>query len=106
MDTPREENLTALAPEPPHLQQLRASLMGRTATAAKLRVDKKTLDRWRKNRVGPPWVELAGKIFYRDAAVVMWLLAQERRSVESNSDRSAPVRKRRRLRVLQGETVT
>lgn len=100
-----ETETTLSPPNKSTLETLRTGLMGRTATAAKLRVDKKTLDRWRKNRVGPPWIELAGKIFYRDEALIKWLLEQERLSLAPQTNLPVRRRRRRRLRILQGETV-
>lgn len=41
------------------------------------RVSLRTVQRERALRVGPPFIKLGRKIFYRPAAIEAWLLAQE-----------------------------
>lgn len=98
-----ETETTLSPPNKSALETLRTGLLTRKQAASKLSVDVKTLDRLRKKRTGPPWIELACKIFYRDEALIKWLLEQERLSVAAQNN--SPVRRRRRLHVLQGETV-
>jgi hypothetical protein len=37
----------------------------------------RTVQRERSKRIGPPYIKLGKKIFYRVAAIEEWLLAQE-----------------------------
>lgn len=56
------------------------SLLSNTLTtselAAELRRATKTLVRWRRLRVGPPWLRVQGRVLYDRAQVQQWLLAQ------------------------------
>ena len=38
----------------------------------------RTVQRERSKRIGPPYIRLGKKIFYRVAAIEEWLLAQEK----------------------------
>ena len=38
----------------------------------------RTVQRERSKRIGPPYIKLGKKIFYRVAAIEEWLLAQEK----------------------------
>lgn len=41
-------------------------------------VSLRTVQRERAQRVGPPYIKLGRKVFYRPAAIAAWLLDQER----------------------------
>lgn len=45
--------------------------------AAQRGVSLRTVQRERAQRVGPPYIRLGRKIFYRPAAIETWLIAQE-----------------------------
>ena len=45
--------------------------------AAARGVSLRTAQRERAQRIGPPFIKLGRKIFYRKAAIEAWLLAQE-----------------------------
>ena len=53
-----------------------ADHLTRAQLATELHVTPRTLARWRWQRKGPPSILLAGRRFYRRAAVVAWLDAQ------------------------------
>jgi hypothetical protein len=50
----------------------------------------RTLARWRAARIGPPYVVIGRRIFYRRAAIAQWLLKREKGSDEGE----APPRRR------------
>lgn len=41
--------------------------------ARRLGIDYATLKRWRRRNVGPPFIQLGRRIFYRPEAVSQWL---------------------------------
>ena len=41
------------------------------------RCSRRTLQRERSKRIGPPYIQLGKKIFYRVTAIEEWLLTQE-----------------------------
>lgn len=45
--------------------------------AAARDVSVRTVQRERAQRIGPPFIKLGKKVFYRPAAIEAWLLAQE-----------------------------
>lgn len=45
--------------------------------AAGRKVSLRTVQRERAQRIGPPFIKLGRKIYYRRAAIEQWLLAQE-----------------------------
>lgn len=45
--------------------------------AAARDVSLRTVQRERAKRIGPPFIKLGKKIFYRPSAIEAWLLAQE-----------------------------
>jgi hypothetical protein len=45
--------------------------------AAARGVSLRTVQRERAQRIGPPFIKLGRKIYYRPAAIEQWLLAQE-----------------------------
>jgi hypothetical protein len=47
--------------------------------ARELSRDTRTLQRWRAQRVGPPYIRMGRQILYRRAAVREWLIALEQR---------------------------
>jgi hypothetical protein len=57
------------------------------ADYAELRgVSLRTIQRERAMRVGPPYIKLGARIFYRPAAIEAWLIAQE--VVQPRADRA------------------
>jgi hypothetical protein len=56
------------------------------AEYAELRgVSVRTIQRERALRIGPPFIKLGAKVFYRPAAIEAWLIAQEQ--VQPRADR-------------------
>jgi hypothetical protein len=53
----------------------------------------RTLARWRAARIGPPYVEIGRRIFYRRAGVAEWLLKRERGGFDERKDRGRAVRR-------------
>ena len=49
-------------------------LSSREAAAA-LHVSPGTLVRWRREKTGPPYVQMGGRIMYRPSAIQQWLTA-------------------------------
>jgi hypothetical protein len=47
--------------------------------------DTRTLQRWRAQRVGPPYIRMGRQILYRRAAVREWLIALEQQQPRSIS---------------------
>ena len=52
-------------------------LIAETEYAAQRGVSLRTVQRERAQRMGPPYIKLGRKIFYRKEAIEAWLLAQE-----------------------------
>ena len=44
----------------------------------------RTVQRERSQRVGPPFIKLGSKIYYRVAAIEKWLLSKEQTQVRSS----------------------
>jgi hypothetical protein len=66
----------------------RANIPGYTderQTAEELGVGLRTLRKWRQQGVGPAYVKIGKKIYYRDEARAAWVRAQEIRPVRSQS---------------------
>lgn len=55
------------------------NLLNTAELAELLHASKRTVIRWRQERIGPPWVRAGGKVLYRRSDVDQWL---ERRRVE------------------------
>ena len=54
-----------------------ADLIAEADYAAQRGVSLRTVQRERAQRIGPPFIKLGRKIFYRKEAIEAWLLAQE-----------------------------
>lgn len=52
-------------------------LMKPEQLAALWQVKPKTLDNWRSNRTGPPYLKINGSVRYSRAACAEWLAAQQ-----------------------------
>lgn len=52
-------------------------LIEETDYAMKRGVSLRTAQRERAQRIGPPFIKLGRKVYYRPAAIEAWLLAQE-----------------------------
>jgi len=52
-------------------------LIAEAVYAAQRGVSLRTVQRERAQRIGPPYIRLGRKIFYRPAAIEQWLLDQE-----------------------------
>ena len=48
-------------------------LISERRVAAKLRVSKRTLQRWRKENKGPPWVKIGRTIYYDEGKFNAWI---------------------------------
>lgn len=59
-------------------------LIPETDYAAARRVSVRTVQRERAQRVGPPFIKIGRKIYYRPAAIEEWLLAQEQAQPRAN----------------------
>ncbi len=49
----------------------------RREAARELRLGVRTLDRWRSQNAGPPFVRVGRRVFYRVEAIRGWLAARE-----------------------------
>lgn len=58
-------------------------------TAAKLGVSDKTLRNWRRDKKGPPYTTLAGRIYYHDLSTMKWLRDLERHPARSTKTNAA-----------------
>jgi hypothetical protein len=54
-----------------------SDLMIESDYAAQRGVSRRTVQRERAQRIGPPFIKLGRNIYYRPAAIEAWLLAQE-----------------------------
>jgi hypothetical protein len=52
-------------------------------TASDLGVSLRLLRKWRSLRVGPPYVEIGRRFYYRDEQIAAWLKARERHPVRA-----------------------
>ena len=41
----------------------------------------RTLQRWRRLGIGPPWIEIGSSIYYRAESTRTWILSKERKPV-------------------------
>lgn len=46
-------------------------------------VSARTLSRWHLQRVGPPRIRIVGRVFYRRAALVDWMIRNEQAPLRS-----------------------
>ena len=53
--------------------------LSRSEAARELRVGIRTLDRWRANRAGPPFVRVGRRLYYPVAGIREWLADREQR---------------------------
>ena len=59
-------------------------LIPETEYAAARGVSVRTTQRERAQRVGPPFIKLGKRVFYRPAAIDAWLLAKEQSQPRAN----------------------
>ena len=52
--------------------------------AAQRGVSLRTVQRERAQRIGPPFIKIGRKVFYRPAAIEQWLLAREQDQPRAN----------------------
>lgn len=52
-------------------------------------VSLRTVQRERALRIGPPFIKLGAKVFYRPAAIEAWLLDREQAQPRAKSNRAA-----------------
>lgn len=45
--------------------------------ATELKRTPHTLERWRRTRIGPPWIRLQGRVLYDRQQVEKWLASQQ-----------------------------
>ena len=57
--------------------------------AERLHVSPRTLERWRVEGTGPPYMKAGGRVLYHEEDVISWLRASQRRST---SEQPTPVR--------------
>lgn len=69
---------------------IRSALLDPQQLAAELGICKRTLDRWREKRRGPPRVVVGRKIFFRREAVEAWLRANEEKPEPAVARRGRP----------------
>ena len=60
-------------------QSVTSDLIHEPVLAADLNRDVRTLQRWRAQRIGPPFIRLGNQVFYRREAVREWLLSLEQK---------------------------
>ena len=51
-------------------------------------VSVRTIARERAQRIGPPFIRLGRKVYYRPAAIDQWLIAREQAQPRANGDRA------------------
>ena len=66
-----------------------ADLIPEAEFAALRGVSVRTVQRERAQRIGPPFIKLGRKIFYRPAAIEAWLLDQEQVQPRAGGQRHA-----------------
>lgn len=59
-----------------HDRPLLADFLSRRQLADELRIDIRTLSRWRWQRKGPPAIRVAGRVLFKRSDVLAWLDAQ------------------------------
>lgn len=57
--------------------------------AAKLGVSYKTLRNWRRDKKGPPFTMIAGRVYYHEPATLRWLRDQEQDPARAKSRATA-----------------
>lgn len=68
---------------PPPLPPAPPGYMTKGEAAAHINKSEATLDRWHRQRVGPPRTKLGSSTLYRKAALDAWMLAQEQASLRT-----------------------
>ncbi len=63
-------------PAPLDPRPLLADYLSRQQLADELRVDLRTLNRWRWQRKGPPATRIAGRVLFKRSDVQAWIEAQ------------------------------
>ena len=63
-------------------------LLSEAEYAALRGVHIRTVQRERAQRIGPPFIRLGRKIYYRPAAIEEWLIAQEQAQPRANGGRA------------------
>lgn len=58
------------------VQSLLSNKLTTRELAAELKRAPETLERWRRLRIGPPYISLQGRVLYDRGAVEAWLKAQ------------------------------
>lgn len=61
--------------------EILADFIAESEVATQLQTTVRTLRGWRKQRKGPLFIKVGGKILYRRGAILDWLAAVEARSV-------------------------
>ena len=65
-----------------------SDLLSEAEYAALRGVHVRTIARERAQRIGPPYIKLGRRIFYRPAAIEAWLIAQEQAQPRANGGRA------------------
>ncbi len=60
------------------MAKILADYMTPKECAAELKINNRTLDRWRRLKEAPPWTKIGKKVWYRRQAVSEWLRSRER----------------------------
>jgi len=59
-------------------ENLLADLLPVPDAAREMQRCRRTLDRWRRDGIGPDFIRLGRQVYYRREALRRWILAQER----------------------------
>jgi hypothetical protein len=73
------------------MSQILADYLTEAEAAAELKRKVRTLQSWRARRIGPAFTQIAGKgtVYYRRAALIDWLVAQEVQPARTGGRRRA-----------------
>ena len=66
-----------------------AILLSQRSVAERLGVTERTMERWRAEGCGPPYLKVGRGIRYDEADVAAWLDARRRRSTSDSESRAA-----------------
>jgi len=59
-------------------------LLSKKEAAEKLHISTKTLDRFRENKAGPPYLMVGGQIRYKLSSLYKWINSQEAKNLSKN----------------------
>jgi hypothetical protein len=87
LDPNQATSHTSVATKAPPRPHALADYQSENELAEELERSSRTLARWRAARIGPPYVVIGRRVFYRRTAVAEWLLKRERGGFEERKGR-------------------